>query len=185
MENNAGRDWDACLMDVYADWREETSALEDAYERWSSAPEADRALAFAAYKAALDREEQASIVYRNHLRRDQLAGGQSPSSGVSARPRREAQQLRWLKLRVETKSIRTLASAVWNAVPFRRSDVSQTFIQTLCRPHRRARPQHDGGIAPMPRVCRALLHQSYSDARPTARLLDRQPEDLRLLRTCD
>jgi hypothetical protein len=69
MENNAGRDWGACLMDVYADWREETSALEDAYERWSSAPEADRALAFAAYKAALDREEQASIVYRNHLRR--------------------------------------------------------------------------------------------------------------------
>jgi hypothetical protein len=58
----------AGLMDVYVDWRDESAALEDAYGRWSSAPEAERDLAFAAYKAALDREEQASIVYRNQLR---------------------------------------------------------------------------------------------------------------------
>ena len=56
-------------MDVYVDWREETAALEDAYVRWSTAVEPDRALAFAAFNAALDREEQASIVYRNELRR--------------------------------------------------------------------------------------------------------------------
>jgi hypothetical protein len=54
-------------MEVYVDWREESAALEDAYWHWSSAPEPDRDLAFAAYKAALDREEQASIVYQNQL----------------------------------------------------------------------------------------------------------------------
>jgi hypothetical protein len=56
-------------MEVYVDWREETAALEDAYARWSTAPDEDRALTFAAYRAALDREEQASIVYRDQLRR--------------------------------------------------------------------------------------------------------------------
>ena len=69
MENKAGRDPDACLIDVCADWRQKSAAVEEAYGRWSCAPEADRALAFAAYKAALDREECASVVYGNHLRR--------------------------------------------------------------------------------------------------------------------
>ena len=68
MEGNARLDPGAYLMEIYVDWREESAALEDAYRRWSTAPEHDRALAFAAFKAALDREEQASIVYRDQLR---------------------------------------------------------------------------------------------------------------------
>jgi hypothetical protein len=54
-------------MEVYVDWRQESAALEEAYGRWSSAPKRDRDLAFGAYKAALDREEQASIVYQKQL----------------------------------------------------------------------------------------------------------------------
>ena len=67
MTTGAGSDPIADLIEVYVDWRQESAALQDAYERWSSAPEPDQDLAFAAYNAALDREEQASIVYREHL----------------------------------------------------------------------------------------------------------------------
>jgi hypothetical protein len=72
MEGNARPDSGARLLEVYVDLREESAALEEAYGRWSGAPERDRYLAFAVYKAALDREEQASIVYRDQLRQDQL-----------------------------------------------------------------------------------------------------------------
>jgi hypothetical protein len=51
------------MMDVYVDWREECIALRNAYERWSSVRLAERKLAFAAYRAALDREDRASAVY--------------------------------------------------------------------------------------------------------------------------
>ncbi len=51
------------MMDVYVDWREECIALRNAYERWSSVGVAERGLAFAAYRAALDREDWASAVY--------------------------------------------------------------------------------------------------------------------------
>ena len=50
-------------VDAYVDWREESGAVWDAYERWESAPAADARLAFAAYWAAVDREERASSVY--------------------------------------------------------------------------------------------------------------------------
>ena len=63
MDNKSRPDPLDVLMDVYVDWREESATLEEAYRRWSSAPAPDRALAFAAYTAALDREESASIVY--------------------------------------------------------------------------------------------------------------------------
>jgi len=55
------------LMDMYLDWREECASLGAAYERWLSVPIEERNLAFAAYRAALDREEQASAVYAKHL----------------------------------------------------------------------------------------------------------------------
>ena len=55
------------LMDAYVDWREECNALRDAYDRWSTASPDERSLAFVAYSAALDREEQASAVYAKHL----------------------------------------------------------------------------------------------------------------------
>jgi hypothetical protein len=52
-----------CLIDAYIDWREECVILEDAYRRWVSAAASDAELAFAAYRAGLDREERASILY--------------------------------------------------------------------------------------------------------------------------
>jgi hypothetical protein len=51
------------MMDLYVDWREECVALRKAYERWSSVRLVERELAFAAYRAALDREDRASAVY--------------------------------------------------------------------------------------------------------------------------
>jgi len=51
------------LMEAYVDWREECNGLRDAYDRWSTASPDERSLAFVAYSAALDREEQASAVY--------------------------------------------------------------------------------------------------------------------------
>jgi hypothetical protein len=46
--------------DAYVDWLQESAAVRATYERWSTAVAADVALAFAAYRAALDREEHAS-----------------------------------------------------------------------------------------------------------------------------
>jgi len=54
-------------MEMYLDWREECASLGAAYERWLSVPIEERNLAFAAYRASLDREEQASAVYAKHL----------------------------------------------------------------------------------------------------------------------
>jgi hypothetical protein len=50
-------------VDAYVDWREESAVVWDAYERWEWAPAADARLAFAAYCAAVEREERASNVY--------------------------------------------------------------------------------------------------------------------------
>ena len=43
----------------YVEWREECLFLVDAYQRWLNEADRDRRLAFAAYRAALDREQQA------------------------------------------------------------------------------------------------------------------------------
>jgi hypothetical protein len=51
------------LMDMYVAWREECAALWEAHERWKAVPPAERPIAFASYRAALDREEWASRVY--------------------------------------------------------------------------------------------------------------------------
>jgi hypothetical protein len=55
------------LVDMYVDWREACVGLRKAYERWSSMRVAERELAFAAYGAALDWEEQASAVYADRI----------------------------------------------------------------------------------------------------------------------
>jgi hypothetical protein len=49
--------------DAYADWVEESSAVTRLYTRWREARPGERALAFAAYGAALEREERAAQVY--------------------------------------------------------------------------------------------------------------------------
>ena len=59
------------LMEAYVEWREECATLQRAYDRWTSFPAWERELAFAAYTAALDREQQASIVYSNWIERVQ------------------------------------------------------------------------------------------------------------------
>jgi hypothetical protein len=55
--------------DAYVDWREECLAVSDAYGRWTGAPTVDARLAFAAYKAALEIEEQACAFYASVIRR--------------------------------------------------------------------------------------------------------------------
>jgi hypothetical protein len=52
------------FVESYASWREESAAVRSAYERWASADARDRALASAAYRAALDREGHAAGAYR-------------------------------------------------------------------------------------------------------------------------
>ena len=54
--------------DAYADWLDESFAVERLYARWSDAARGERALAFAAYAAALEREERAAAVYADMFR---------------------------------------------------------------------------------------------------------------------
>jgi len=61
------------LIDVYVEWREECLAVHSAYERWRGAPRDESAAAFAAYSAALDREERAGDVYAAVVRRASTA----------------------------------------------------------------------------------------------------------------
>lgn len=51
------------FIDSYVEWREECEALETAYWRWTKSRCSERDLGFAAYRAALDREEKAASVY--------------------------------------------------------------------------------------------------------------------------
>jgi hypothetical protein len=55
------------LIALYCDWREECVLVEAAYERFEAAPGADRTLAFAAYVAALEREESAAARYEAQI----------------------------------------------------------------------------------------------------------------------
>jgi hypothetical protein len=52
------------MMDRYVGWREECAAVEKTYRDWLGARREDRTAAFAAYSAALDREEYAAGAYR-------------------------------------------------------------------------------------------------------------------------
>jgi hypothetical protein len=57
------------MIDCYVDWRQESEQVESAYRRWAIAPSPHTSRAFAAYAAALDREELASISYAQVIRR--------------------------------------------------------------------------------------------------------------------
>jgi hypothetical protein len=81
---------DACI-DSYIEWREECENLAGAYDRWAGSRRRDRRLAFPAYRAALDREEKAALVYevmvervasRARRWRPISAAERSPASGV-------------------------------------------------------------------------------------------------------
>ena len=51
------------MMSRYVQWREHAAAATDAYGEWSAAPAGERASRFAAYLAALDREEASAGSY--------------------------------------------------------------------------------------------------------------------------
>ena len=57
------------LIGRYVDWREASFAVRSAYERWREADRDDSEAAFAAYSAALDREELASNLYAELVER--------------------------------------------------------------------------------------------------------------------
>lgn len=56
------------LIDLYCEWRAERREVRAAYARFCAAPPADRAVAFAAYDAALQREQRACEVYAAQVR---------------------------------------------------------------------------------------------------------------------
>lgn len=53
------------FVDSYVCWQEEAAAVKDAFECWRGADAGERGLAFAAYRAALDREDLAARAYRD------------------------------------------------------------------------------------------------------------------------
>ena len=55
------------ILDLYLDWREEAAAVADAYASWAGAPAGEEGRCFAAYTAALDREEAAARSYADVL----------------------------------------------------------------------------------------------------------------------
>lgn len=55
------------MMDLYCEWRTECKQVHAAYERILGSSPEDRAGAYAAYTAALDREESACRAYAAHI----------------------------------------------------------------------------------------------------------------------
>lgn len=60
------------LIESYVEWREECETVQTAYDRWTASERCDRALGYAAYHAALEREQKAAAVYQSVATR--LAG---------------------------------------------------------------------------------------------------------------
>jgi hypothetical protein len=56
------------LIELYCDWRVAHAHVAAAYDRFCTASVEDRKLAFAAYGAALDREQCACEFYAAHIR---------------------------------------------------------------------------------------------------------------------
>jgi hypothetical protein len=52
------------VAERYVWWRRESAAVADSYRSWSEAVGDQRAVAYAGYLAALDREERAANAYR-------------------------------------------------------------------------------------------------------------------------
>jgi hypothetical protein len=56
------------MIELYCDWRTACWDVRAAYDRFIEAPVSDRAVAFAAYNAALDREESSCDAYAAQVR---------------------------------------------------------------------------------------------------------------------
>jgi hypothetical protein len=63
------RDLTDQLILLYCDWRMRCKEVRKTYGRLDGAPKEERPLAFAAFHAALDREELAADAYAQHIRR--------------------------------------------------------------------------------------------------------------------
>jgi hypothetical protein len=57
------------LIELYCDWRSACWEVRSAYKQFAAATAEDRALAYAAYLAVLDREESAARGYEEQLTR--------------------------------------------------------------------------------------------------------------------
>ena len=55
------------ILDLYLAWREEAAAVADAYALWADATAGEKPARFAAFTAAIDREEAAARSYVNVL----------------------------------------------------------------------------------------------------------------------
>ena len=56
-------------LDSFVAWRDEAAEVRNAYDNWAGVQDPDGATAFVAYRAALDREEQAAAVLRGWAER--------------------------------------------------------------------------------------------------------------------
>jgi hypothetical protein len=66
-------------LDCYSAWRDDAAEVRSAYDNWGKAQDADGATAFVAYRAALDREEQAAVELRRWAER--ISGGGTSTAG--------------------------------------------------------------------------------------------------------
>jgi hypothetical protein len=57
----------------YATWREASDVVSEAYRGWVAAPGSWRRFAYAAYMAALEREEQAALAYQQTVEQGRAA----------------------------------------------------------------------------------------------------------------
>ena len=73
---SSGR-WPADPVIAYAEWRMSCASVRATYRQWSDAPRTDAHLAYAAYTAALDREDAAARVYSRLSKR---ATGLAPAA---------------------------------------------------------------------------------------------------------
>ena len=71
------------LMELYCDWRTRCWDVRNAYDQFLDASAPDRAVAYAAYTAALDQEESACESYAGHIRAIQ---SRYPDAGAYAHP---------------------------------------------------------------------------------------------------
>jgi hypothetical protein len=78
------------VLEAYLEWREESTAVWDAYRRWTSATAEHKVPAHAAYQAALDREEAAANVYAMIVDRVSQLLGQTGQTATPTQQRRHA-----------------------------------------------------------------------------------------------
>jgi hypothetical protein len=63
------------LLDSWVLWREASADVRSAYRWWSECARPDRALAFAGYRAAVDREQHAASIHSDRAERLRAPSG--------------------------------------------------------------------------------------------------------------